>query len=114
MQCIGDADRLAQVVMNLLANAVQYNREKGEIHVTTQSRDGLAVLMVTDTGPGIPASDLPHIFDRFYRTDESRSSSHAGLGLAIAKAIVQAHSGTIEVSSEERVGATFTVRLPVS
>lgn len=112
VKCTGDADRLAQVVANLLANAVQYNREKGEVHITTQSRNGMAILAVANTGPGIPTADLPHIFERFYRADPSRSSGHAGLGLAITKAIVEAHGGIIEVSSEENVETTFTVRWP--
>jgi heavy metal sensor kinase len=114
VQCVGDAERLAQVVTNLLVNAVQYNRDKGEVRVTTQLQNSLAVLTVTDTGPGISATDLPHIFERFYRADKARSTGCAGLGLAIAKAIVAAHGGMMEVSSEENVGTRFIVRLPVT
>ena len=75
---------------------------------------GLAVLTVSDTGTGIPAEDLPHVFKRFYRGDKSRTGGNAGLGLAISKAIVEAHGGAIEVSSTENAGTTFTVRLPLS
>jgi two-component system, OmpR family, sensor kinase len=112
--CVGDSEHLAQVITNLLSNAVSYNKPDGEVRVTAQQQDGLAVLTVTDTGIGISAEDLPHVFDRFYRADKSRSSGHAGLGLAICKAIVEAHGGTIEVSSELNAGTTFTVRLPAA
>ncbi len=72
------------------------------------------MLTVSDTGPGIAAEDLPHVFGRFYRADQSRTGAgNAGLGLAISKAIIEAHGGTIEVASEENAGTTFTVRLPV-
>jgi heavy metal sensor kinase len=108
----GDPERLAQVITNLLSNAIEYNRENGEIRVTVQPQNNAAVIMVTDTGIGIAAADLPHLFERFYRADKSRSSGHNGLGLAICKAIVEAHGGTIEASSEETGGTTFTVRLP--
>lgn len=72
------------------------------------------MLSVTDTGQGISATDLPQVFGRFYRADKSRTGgSNSGLGLAITKAIIEAHAGTIEVTSEESVGTTFTIRLPV-
>jgi signal transduction histidine kinase len=112
----GDPEHLAQVVTNLLVNAIQYNRPDGNVSIKLEAESGLAVLTVTDTGPGIPAEDLPHVFERFYRGDKSRtvSNGHAGLGLAIAKAIVEAHGGTIDVSSQTDQGTTFTVRLPVA
>lgn len=114
LEITGDAERLAQVVTNLLTNAVQYNRSEGEVRVNLESQNGLAVLKVADTGPGIAAEDLPRVFGRFFRADPSRTGAgNAGLGLAISKAIVEAHGGTIEVASEENVGTTFTVRLPV-
>ncbi|MGA9777672.1 MAG: ATP-binding protein [Verrucomicrobiia bacterium] len=115
VEITGDAERLAQVITNLLLNAIQYNRPDGEVRVKLEAPAGLAVLTVSDTGPGISGEDLPHVFERFYRGDKSRTASNgnAGLGLAISKAIVEAHGGTIEVASEENVGTTFTVRLPM-
>jgi len=115
VELTGDAGRLAQVVTNLLTNAIQYNRPSGTISVKLEAQPGLAVLTVADTGQGIASEDLPHIFKRFYRGDKSRTgASNAGLGLAICKAITEAHSGTIEVKSEEDAGTTFTIRLPMS
>ena len=114
--CAGDAGRLAQVITNLLTNAIQYNRENGKVRVTVKPEGGGAIIMVTDTGPGIAADDLPRIFERFFRGDKSRtgSSGNAGLGLAISKAIVDAYGGTIEVVSAPDTGATFTARLPLT
>lgn len=111
---IGDADRFKQVITNLLANAINYNRPEGEIRITTRVEDGAAVLTVADTGMGIAAEDLPHLFERFYRADKARgrASGNSGLGLAISQAIVAAHKGTITVVSEPGHGAMFTVRVP--
>jgi two-component system, OmpR family, sensor kinase len=112
LEITGDSERLAQVVTNLLTNAIQFNHDGGEVRVKLESQNSLAVLTVNDTGQGIPAEDVPRVFERFYRADKSRSSGNAGLGLAISKAIVEAHSGTIEVSSVENGGTIFTVHLP--
>ena len=86
----------------------------GEVHLSTRSENGSAAFTVSNTGSGIAAAHLPHIFDRFYRADtvRSRADGHAGLGLAICKSIVDAERGTITVASVEREGATFTVKLP--
>jgi two-component system, OmpR family, sensor kinase len=112
LEITGDAEKLSLVVTNLLTNAIEYNHEGGEVKVAT-SRDGnVAVLTVSDTGRGISSEDMPRLFERFYRADKSRSSGNAGLGLAISQAIVAAHGGTIDVASQERNGAVFTVRLP--
>ena len=111
----GDPERLAQVVTNLLTNAIQYNQPDGEVHVKMTAANGLAVLQIEDTGQGISAEDLPRVFGRFFRADASRTGAgNAGLGLAITKAIVEAHGGTIEVASVEDAGTTFTVRLPTT
>jgi heavy metal sensor kinase len=109
----GDAGRLGQVVVNLLTNAIHYNKDGGEIRVCTRREDQSAVLVVEDTGSGIAAADLPHIFKRFFRASRSRAGQHAGLGLAICQSIVEAHGGTIEASSVENTGSRFTVRLPL-
>ena len=114
LEITGDAERLAQVVTNLLTNAIQYNNADGQVRVKLAAQPGLAVLTVADTGPGIAAEDLPRVFGRFFRADQSRTGAgNAGLGLAISKAIVEAHGGTIEVASEKNAGTTFTVRLPI-
>jgi two-component system, OmpR family, sensor kinase len=114
LEIIGDAERLAQVVTNLLTNGIQYNRPAGEVRLELHLENGLAVLKIADTGQGIAPEDLPRVFERFYRGDKSRTGGgSAGLGLSICKAIIEAHGGTIEVTSEAGVGTTFTVRLPV-
>ena len=110
----GSADQLKQVVGNLLSNAIEYTNQFGNIWVRTRTENGWAVLTVEDTGPGISEEDLPHIFQRFYRTDKARSRSRgrSGLGLPISQAIVESHGGTIEAKSQLGVGTTFLVRLP--
>lgn len=109
----GDSERMSLVVTNLLTNAIQYNHDGGAVTITAMPEHGMAVLTVKDTGIGIPPEDLPRVFERFYRADKSRSSGNAGLGLAISKAIVSAHGGSIDVTSEENAGTTFIVRLPL-
>ena len=113
-ETLGDADRLGQLITNLLTNAIHYNKPNGEIQVSTRSENGGTVLTVTDSGQGIAAEAVPHVFERFYRADKSRSRAEgrSGLGLAICKAIVDSHGGTIDVSSQPGAGTAFTVRLP--
>jgi signal transduction histidine kinase len=115
-EALGDEDRFRQVITNLLTNAIHYNREHGEVYVSTRAESGSVVLRVSNTGPGIAQADLPHIFERFYRADKSRgrAEGRSGLGLAICKAVVNAHGGAIDVSSGPGAGATFTVRLPAA
>ncbi len=115
VETLGDPDRLGQVLTNLLSNAVAYNKDAGRIVVSTRVASGSAVLTVADTGPGIAAEDLPHVFKRFYRADKARARAdgHAGLGLAICKAVIEAHGGVIEAASPPGGGAVFTVRLPL-
>ena len=114
--CLGDSERIAQVVTNLLSNAIHYNRENGLVRVRTNREGSFATVTVTDDGPGIAPEHKAHIFDRFYRVDAARTTAQGrtGLGLAICKSIVEAHGGTIEVSSQPGQETTFTVRLPAS
>jgi heavy metal sensor kinase len=109
----GDADGLGRVVTNLLSNAVRYNRPGGTVHVRLGVTAGEAVLAVEDTGCGIPDSDRPHLFERFYRVDKARSraSGGTGLGLAICRSIVEAHGGAIGFDTHPGRGTTFWVRL---
>jgi two-component system sensor histidine kinase BaeS len=112
---LGDAVRLKQVVVNLMANAIKYTPEGGEVHVMVTARHGKGVLEVADTGVGISPEAIPHIFERFYRADKARSrdSGGAGLGLAIVKAICAAHGAEVTVSSQEGTGSRFSVELPL-
>jgi signal transduction histidine kinase len=109
----GDGVRLEQVVQNLTANALRHVRSGGQVALRAR-RDGDAVVItVRDDGAGIPAEHLPHVFDRFYKTDASRGGgAGTGLGLSIVKAIVERHGGTVQVQSTPGVATTFTVRLP--
>jgi heavy metal sensor kinase len=110
----GDAVRVGQVIANLLTNAIRYNKPHGQVRVRTHAEQGKAVLTITDNGQGIAPEDLPHIFERFFRADKSRSEhGGTGLGLAICKVIVDAHAGSIEAASQLNAGTTFTVRLPL-
>lgn len=113
----GDRDRLKQVLLNLIGNAIQYTPPGGDVYLNLSKSQEMARLIIRDTGPGIPAKDLPHIFDRFYRGEKSRTRSKTsgyGLGLSIAYWIVDAHGGRIEVDSQEGKGTTFAVFLPLS
>jgi two-component system OmpR family sensor kinase len=107
----GDAGRLAQVLRNLLSNALRHTPNGGRVAVSVDRAGGWARIRVADTGTGIAPEDLPHVFDRFYRGDRSRGHG-AGLGLAIARQIVTAHGGRIEVASPPGAGTTFTITLP--
>jgi len=109
----GDARRLSQVLLNLLSNAIQHTPAGGSISVTLSLRDATtAQVAVRDTGEGIPAEHLPHIFERFYRPAVARTPKGTGLGLSIAKNLIEAHGGSIWVESEEGRGSTFTFTLP--
>jgi two-component system, OmpR family, sensor kinase len=112
----GDRDRLKQVFINLVANAVQYTPQGGEVFLSLQKIGAQARVICRDTGPGIPAEDLPHIFERFYRAEKSRTRRETtgfGLGLSIANWIVERHGGRIEVNSQEGKGTTFAIWLPL-
>ena len=112
VQVLGNAGELTQVVTNLLQNAIAYNRDGGSIDVQLRAEEHQVLLTVRDTGIGIAQEDLPHIFERFYRVDKSRSqTSGHGLGLAISQSIIQRHSGKITVASKIGQGSEFVVHL---
>jgi signal transduction histidine kinase len=108
-----DRTRLEQVAANLIDNAVKYTPAGGRVDVDVRGSGDAAILSVRDTGPGIPADELPRIFDRLFRGDTSRTERGLGLGLSLVKAIVEAHGGDVTVSSELGRGSTFSVSLPV-
>jgi signal transduction histidine kinase len=109
-----DAHRIKQVLCNLIENAIAHTGKGGKITVTTQKNNNMVSISVADTGEGIPPKDLPLIFERFYRVDKSRTrtTGGSGLGLTIAKRLVEAHGGTIEAKSEVGKGSSFTFTLP--
>jgi signal transduction histidine kinase len=119
-EATADYDRLNQILSNLISNALRHTPSGGTVSVQAQTiktqtpdANNNLQIVIRDTGSGIPADDLPFIFDRFWRGDKSRTERmHSGLGLAIAKQLVLAHSGTIEVASEVSKGTTFTIELP--
>jgi two-component system, OmpR family, sensor kinase len=119
VQVAGDRDRLKQVLVNLAGNAVQYTPAGGKVTFRLEKYQEQARLFISDTGPGIPTQDLPHIFERFYRGERSRKrpmggqSSGFGLGLSIAYWIVRNHGGSIEVDSRQGQGTTFCIWLPI-
>src|SRR5690606_686312 len=113
---IGDEERLAQLLRNLLENAAKHTPPGTTVTVRLQRSGGSALLTVADSGPGIAAEHLPHIWDRYYRVDKvrSRAAGGTGLGLPIVKYIAEAHGGRVDVASEVGVGTTFTVELPLA
>jgi two-component system, OmpR family, sensor kinase len=115
----GDAEQLREAINNVVANAILYNKPDGSVTITTRLIGGTAQIEVVDTGIGIPAAAIPHLFDRFFRVDKARSrdgavgaSSGSGLGLSIAHAIVVAHGGNITCTSEPGMGSVFVITLP--
>ncbi len=114
-----EADRVSieELILILLDNAVKYTPEGGSVSISSLAEGRNAVIRVSDSGPGISSRDIPHIFDRFYRVDQSRSKvkvSGFGLGLSIVKRIVELHHGSVNVSSEAGLGSTFIIRLPTA
>lgn len=107
-------DKLSRALLNVLDNAIKYAPEGGSVRVSLAGTDGSARLSVENDGPGIPAEDLPHLFERFYRGSTSRQTLGSGLGLAITQAIVQAYRGTIRIESSVGAGTTVTVTLPLA
>jgi two-component system, OmpR family, phosphate regulon sensor histidine kinase PhoR len=112
----GDPDRLAQVLVNLIDNALRHTPAGGSVTISVQQEGGAATLVVRDTGVGIPFNDLPHVFERFYVVDRSRArdAGGTGLGLSIVKQIIEAHGGTVSADSEFGLGATFTCVFPTA
>lgn len=110
----GDRDKISQIVVNLLSNALKYTPEGGSVRVSVGGEEQAVYIAVSDMGVGISAEDLPYVFERFYRADQSRNrlTGGSGLGLAIALAIAKAHRGDITVRSSAGKGSTFTLRLP--
>ncbi|HEY6072129.1 MAG TPA: ATP-binding protein, partial [Anaerolineales bacterium] len=120
-QITGDPDRLKQLLLNLVDNAIKYTPSGGEVVLSLERDTQWVRVLVADNGMGIPAEDLPKIFDRFYRVDKARARDDAdgsiggtGLGLAIVKWIAEAHGGRIEVASDVGKGSTFTLLLPLA
>jgi len=115
---IGDPARLKQVMVNLVSNAVKYNHEGGRVDIEVQVGEDELNVAIRDTGRGIAEEDLPHIFEKFYRVDDSEQqepeAKGTGLGLSIAKHIVEVHGGTISVQSVQGQGSTFAFTLPLS
>ena len=106
---------MSQVIANLLSNAVKYTDENGKITVSVKQKEGSAEIMVKDTGIGIDKDDQSRVFERFYRTDKSRTrkTGGVGIGLSISAAIVKAHHGNIWCESEPGIGSSFFVTLPL-
>ncbi len=109
-----DPHRLEQALRNLIENAIKFSPAGGEVRVIAWRRDGEAGLTVTDDGPGIPAAELEHVFDRFFRTDDARGRTvgGSGLGLAICREVARAHHGRVWVESTEGEGSAFSIALP--
>ncbi|MBI3117625.1 MAG: HAMP domain-containing histidine kinase [Candidatus Hydrogenedentes bacterium] len=110
----GDAQKLRRALAHIVDNAVKYTPAGGSVMVSCQTRNGMAVIAVRDTGIGIGAADLDKIFTRFYRVDQSRSQSGNGLGLSLARAVCHAHGGEITVQSELKRGSTFEMSIPAA
>ena len=110
-----DPDRIRQVIVNILSNAIKYTPAHGTVTVLCGQQENYVYIKISDTGIGIPEKDLPMLFERFYRVDKARSREMGGtgLGLAIAKEIVEAHNGSLDVESEYGKGTAVTIRLPI-
>ncbi len=112
---VGDSDRLKQVLLNFVSNAIKYNVENGRIHISAQVEDKEAVIAIADTGRGIAPEDMAHLFELFYRVPNAENSAEgSGMGLAIAKKIVTQHGGRVAVASTVGEGTTFTLYLPLT
>jgi two-component system phosphate regulon sensor histidine kinase PhoR len=112
LQLFGDKTKLKQVFVNLITNAIKYT-EAGSVSILIEEKANFAVIIIRDTGIGIPTEDIPRIFERFFRVDKARSRSvgGTGLGLAIVKHIIEAHGSRVEVKSEQGKGSEFSFQL---
>lgn len=110
---MGDKDRITEALLNIIENAVIYNKDNGSVEITALKSNGQINILIKDAGIGIKNGDLEKIFERFYRSDTSRSIEGTGLGLNIAKTIIEAHGGEIKVESEFGKGSCFTITLPL-
>ena len=108
----GDEQRLAQVTRNLLVNALKFTPAGGRVEVVVEVSDGTARFAVSDTGTGIAADELPHVFERFWRGAGAHGTAGSGVGLAVVDELVRAHGGSVTAGSEVGRGSTFTVELP--
>ena len=112
---MADADRIKQVISIILSNAVSYTPDGGKIKIAYTSDNSRHIIRISDSGSGISAEDRQHIFERFYRADRSRTDrSHFGLGLSIAKEIIDLHKGSISVDDSELGGTCFAITLPLT
>ena len=111
-QINGNRQNLQRMIANVLDNALKYTPENGKVDVKVETNEQSTVITITDNGIGIPTSDQPKIFDRFYRCDRSRSNDGCGLGLSFSRAVARTHGGDITLNSEPSKGTTFKISLP--
>jgi two-component system phosphate regulon sensor histidine kinase PhoR len=111
--CFLDASRLERAVLNLLQNAIKFTPAGGEVTIRAARLPGTLEIAVSDTGIGIASDEIPRIFERFYKADQSRAGGGSGLGLALVKHAVEAQNGSVRVESTPGAGSTFTISIPV-
>jgi two-component system phosphate regulon sensor histidine kinase PhoR len=116
LEVLADKGKIEQVFANLISNAIKYNKENGSVRIYSEQMQDRVKIVIEDSGSGIPAKDIPRIFERFYRVDKARSRElgGTGLGLSIVKHIVELHSGTVGVESTEGLGSKFFFTLPLT
>jgi len=112
LTCVADPNRLRQVLVNLMDNALKYTSKGGLVEFSAQTRGDDVVIQVKDNGMGMAPEELPRIWERLYRSDKSRTQRGLGLGLSLVKAVVEAHHGKVSVTSQVAGGSTFVVTLP--
>jgi len=112
-EIFGDEESLEEMILIFLDNAVKYTPQGGKVWLKSWREKGKLILEIKDTGIGISKTDLPHIFERFYRADKARVKGGFGLGLALAKRIIELHRGSVKVTSQVGKGTKFTIRLPL-